>query len=344
MTKEPPRILITRLSALGDAIVTLPLACAIKRAWPAARVEWLAEPLAAKILAGHPAIDDLHVIPRRALRSWRTVRSVRRQLRSRQIDCVLDPQGLTKSAVWGWLSGAKRRIVLARPIAREIAPWLATDIVNPSRPHVVDRQLELLKPLGIESPQVEFGLPRFAESRQRVSEWLSHHGIDRFQIINPGAQWPTKLWVPQRFGEVARALRDSHGLHSVVVWCGDTERDMAAQAVAASGGAARLAPATSLTELAELTRLATLFLSPDTGPLHLSVAVGTPTVGLYGPTQPDVCGPYGPPHRAIQAWYQGGRSRDRRRGENRAMRDIQPEQVIAVCREVLGAAVAAQAG
>ncbi len=335
----PKRVLITRLSAIGDCILTLPLACAVKRAFPSATIEWIVEPPSAPLLQGHDCIDRLHVIPKQWLKSRSQVARIRRLLRERRFDCVLDPQGLTRSSLLGWLSGAPLRVCLTRPEAREIAPMLATCTARPDSPHVTQRQLALLKPLGVTTLEVEFRLPIYSEAAEQVDRWLDSQSLGRFVVINPGAQWPTKLWVPERFAEVARQLERETDLPAVVVWAGDAEREMAEAIMAQAGGRAILAPATSLTELAELLRRARLFVSSDTGPLHLAVAAGTPAVGLYGPTRPEVCGPFGRPHRAVQAWYQGGSSRRRKRGANLAMRDISVSMVMEACREVLGETV-----
>ncbi len=332
------RFLITRLSAIGDCILTLPLVCALRRAFPGATIDWAVEKSSASLLEGHDAIDRLHVLPKGWLKSYGEVRTIRRTLRKRRYDCVLDPQGLSRSAILGLLSGAKTRICLKRPAGREIAPLLATRTAHPDSPHVAERQLALLKPLGVQATQVEFRLPRFPDAASTVEQWLAHHSLPRFALINPGAQWPTKLWLPERFAQLARELRHQSGLPSLVAWAPGPERRIAESIVEASAGCARLAPPTSLTELAEMIRRATLFVSSDTGPLHLAVAAGTPSVGLYGPTRPEVCGPYGPPHQAVQAWYQDGSSRRRKRGENFAMRDITVEMALDACYQVLSRA------
>ena len=112
-------------------------------------------------------------------------------------------------------------------------------------------------------------------------------------MINPGAAWPNKRWPPERFGAVARHLRARHGWPSIVAW-GPGEEDLARAVVAAAGGAAALAPATSLGELLAIVGAAGLVVSGDTGPLHLAAALGTPIVGIYGPTDPARNGPWSP--------------------------------------------------
>ena len=332
---HPQRILITRLSAIGDCILTLPLACAVRRAFPRARVEWIVERPSHALLEGHDCIDRLHVLPKGWLKSFRQVAAIRRTLRSRHFDVVLDPQGLTRSSLLGWLSGAPIRACLEPPWAREAAPWLATHRVTPQAEHVVPRQLALLRLWGIEIGHVEFRLPDYPAAAAAVQRWLANQSLAPFAVLNVGASWPTKLWLPERFAQVARGLQDNYRLPSVVVWAGEAGRSKAELVAKLAGGAARMAPEFSLPELAELLRQSSLMVSSDTGPLHLAVATGTPSVGLYGPTRPEACGPFGPAHRAVQAWYQGGSSRRRKRGPNEAMRAISVEMVLEACHDVL---------
>jgi ADP-heptose:LPS heptosyltransferase len=329
-------VLICRLSHIGDCILTLPMVCALRGSFPDAQITWLLESPTDQLLGEHEAIDRLLVVRRGWLKSYAEIRRVREELRGANIDVALDPQGLTKSAVAAWLSGARRRIGFARGAAREIAPWLDNELVQPGRTHLVEKSLDLLVPLGVDRSRVAFDLPAYPEARQEIDEFVSrfHLGCG-FAVINPGASWPSKQWPAARFGEVARLLGQRHRLPSVVVWAGAEERDLAEMVVAHSGGHSLPAPQTNLRELAELCRAASLFVSSDSGPLHVAAALGTPCVGLYGPTRPADCGPYGRGHVSVQAYYQSGSSRQRRRAPNDAMRAIDIETVAMACGELL---------
>lgn len=331
-----PRILICRLSHIGDCLLTLPMLNALRDAYPSAFISWIVEKPTDQLLGPHAALDRLIVVRRGWLKSLDEIRRVRRELRALNVETALDPQGLTKSAVCGWLAGARRRIGFTRGIAREAAPWLDNELVQTGRTHLVDKSLDLLVPLGIDRVRARFDLPVFETARASIDAFLreSHLGCD-YAVINPGAGWPSKQWPAERFGYVAKGLGQSRRLPSVVVWAGEQQRRLADTVVARSGGHAILAPPTSLPELAELSRAAQLFLSSDSGPLHLAAAVGTPCVGLYGPTRPADCGPYGRGHLSVQAYYQSGTSRQRRRGANDALRAINHETVVMACEEIL---------
>ena len=332
----PPRILIVKLTAIGDVIHAMPTAVALRERFPDAFIAWVVEGHAGDLLAGHRAIDELLVVRRRWLKSPRCVLDLRRQLRSLKFDVTLDLQGLSKSAIAASLSGAPRRIGFGGSMGREISRWLNNERVLSEKPHVVDRSLELLRPLGIETPEVRFDVPRFPEDAASIGRWLlQQHVGERFALINPGAGWPSKVWPAGRFAEVARHLVEQRELPVVVVWAGETERQWAEQITRECGRGALLAPSTTLTELAELTRRASLLVASDTGPLHLGAAIGTPCVGLFGPMPTSRNGPYGSGHIALQNATLTGTSRERRTANNVTMLAISVEEVSSACDEVL---------
>jgi len=336
ISHETPRILICRLSAVGDCILTTPLLSALREQFPQAFLAWVVEPAAAPLLESHQALDELIVVDKRWLKSWRKIRQVRRQLREFEFDVAIDPQSLSKSALLAWLSGAKQRIGFQTPRGRELSLWLNNHFVKQSARHLVDCQLELLHPLGIESPNVQFNLPPNAAAHLTTTAFLqSSHLTGGYVVMNPGAGWDSRLWPADRYGRVARELGQRHQLPTLVVWAGDREHAWGEQILSHSGGHAILAPATSLVELAELLRTARLFVGSDTGPLHLAGAVGTPCVGLHGTTRYQESGAYGTSHISIQDHYQAGTSRTRRRASNDAMRAIQVEPVVQACEELL---------
>jgi heptosyltransferase I len=334
---DAPRILIVKLTAIGDVIHALPVASALRAHFPGAYIAWLAEGRAGDLLAGHKAIDRRFVAPRKWLKSPTAAWQLRRQLRGQQFDVTIDLQGLAKSAIAAWFSGARRRIGFGGEMAREQSWLLNRERITPKSAHVVDRYLELLAPLGIEKPAARFDVPRFAEAATNVERILARERlVGSWAILNPGAGWPSKRWPADRLGLVARHLGESHRLPSVVVWAGDEERRWAEQIVKMSGGHARIAPPTTLQELAELARRARLFVGADTGPLHLAAAVDTPCIGLFGPMPAERNGPYGRQHIALQKARIEGSSRQRRRASNETMLAISVEDVCAACDKMLG--------
>lgn len=286
------KVLVLRLSSIGDVVHALPAAAALRR--HGREVGWAVEPPARPLLEGNPAVAHVHPLPRaRRFGPSEAVRAAR-SLRAQGYDAALDVQGLWKSALWGRLSGARRVIGYGRAHRREPASSALlgeTALPPPAARHVIDLNLGLLRPLGIEAlGSREFPLPALAEEEARMGGWLRQEGLGRFVLLVPGGGWESKLWPGARFGELAAALA-AQGLPAVVAW-GPGEGERAEEAVQASAGAARLAPATSLRELLALTRGAALVVAADTGPLHLACAVRTPVVGLFGPTDPARNGPF----------------------------------------------------
>jgi lipopolysaccharide heptosyltransferase I len=305
------KILIIRLSALGDIVHALPVLASLKRIHPQAAVDWLVEETYAPILSIAEGLHRRIVV--RAARSGGAagdptfggaggyVRAVR-FLRRERYDLALDLQGLIKSAVWARLSGARRVIGFDRGALREpTASWMYSETVAPREgAHVIDKNLSLLEALhqsnpGKASPQhppVTFPL-RVSATPEISGAIAAAGGARRYVVLNPGAAWPNKRWPAERFGALAAAIRDRLGLPSIITW-GPSERDTADRIAAASSGAASPAPATNVGDLAALLNSAGLVVSGDTGPLHIAAALGTPIVGLYGPTWPERNGPWHP--------------------------------------------------
>jgi heptosyltransferase I len=338
MTNLAPdaRILIVRLSAIGDVLHGMPVLNALRVALPEAFLAWVVEGRAAQLLRGHKALDELVEVPRGWLKSPRAVLELRRRLRGLGFDVAIDLQGLSKSAIAARLSAAPRRIGFDGVDGREISRWLNNERVAATRTHVVDRNLELLGRLGISHPAVCFDLVDATPTSAAVDKMLlALLPGENFAVINPGAGWPSKLWPAERYGAVARHLGQARGLRSMVVWAGDQERAWAEEIVAGSRGCAALAPSTSLAELAALVRRAVLFVGSDTGPLHLAAAVGTPCVAMFGPSPGERNGPYGTAHVTLQKVRLTGSSKERRTANGDAMAAISIDDVCAACEEIL---------
>jgi lipopolysaccharide heptosyltransferase I len=332
-----PRILIVRLSAIGDVIHGIPVLCALRDAIPHAFIAWVAEGTAGDLLDGHTALDELVRVPRRWWKSPRAMWSLRQRLHALRFDTAIDLQCLTKSALAARLSGAPRRIGKSGPDGRELSRLLHNEFVAAGGRHVIEHYLAMLRPLEIKSPAVRFDLPEHPAAARMADEVLRFLEFPQrsFAILNPGAGWPSKVWPAERYGELARELAATHAMRSLVVWCGDAERKSAEAIVGTSGGKARLAPATNMNELAALCRRAGLFVGSDTGPMHLAVAVGTPTVSLHGPSRAEWCGAYGPHCATVQARYEDGSSFQRRKADDSAMRAITVDMVAEACEMVL---------
>ncbi len=331
-TLPTPRILITRLSHIGDCILTLPMVSAIRKKHPDAFIAWAVESPADQLLKLHPDIDELITVPKNWLKHPGCWKSLFARLRKPKFEISIDPQGITKSAALARISGAKTRIGIRGRWGRELSPYLNNCLVETKSSHLVDRSLELLVSLGIKKPKIEFRLPICTQSQQAIRRFLTQPQMDQpFVIINPGASWQSKRWVTERFATVADFLFRKYKYRSIITWAGQEEKAMAERIAGLAPEASRVADKTSLTELAALCQEACFFIGCDTGPLHLAAAMGTNCVGLYGPTLPEDSGAYGRQHIAVQRWYQSGTSRQRRSAPNDAMRDILVLDVTDAC-------------
>ncbi|MBZ5678590.1 MAG: glycosyltransferase family 9 protein [Acidobacteriia bacterium] len=303
------RLLIVRLSAMGDVIHTLPAAYALREAFPHAMIGWLIEERWAELLCApgsprrgqrspqRPLADWVHTVN---LRGWRKslftiptlqqVATVWNDVRGAGYEVAVDLQGAIRSAVLARWSNAHVVYGVAEPREAPSSLWYTRRVIA-SGIHVIEQNLSVAAAVAekrMKAPRVE--LPRHPEAEDRMNKKLAQHGITDFAILNPGAGWGAKCWPAERYGQVARALAAT-GVRSVLNF-GPGEEGLAQLAEAASEGAA-VAMQSSVTELVALTRRALLFVGGDTGPMHLAAALNVPVVGIFGPTDPARNGPYG---------------------------------------------------
>jgi lipopolysaccharide heptosyltransferase I len=280
--------LIVRLGALGDIVHTIPAVAALRRGYPDARIDWVVDARHAPFAELVQPVDRIIRLEKTTVNAW--VDLVRR-LRPYRYDVALDFQGLMKSAVLARASGAARVVGFSIWHLREkgARPFYSEVDSGEPAPHVIGKNLSLLSTVGITSAEIEFPLAR--SSSPALEAVRREAGGAPFALINPGAAWPNKRWPAARFGEVAAFVREVRGLVPFVLW-GPAEEALARDVIAASANAARLAPATTMADLLELSRAASLMVSGDTGPLHIAGAAGTPLVAIFGPTDPDRNGPW----------------------------------------------------
>jgi heptosyltransferase I len=289
---------MVRLGALGDVVHAIPVAAALRRAFPAARIDWLVSAKHAEILDLVTVLDHrIAVNDRDGSTGGQSLLQAVGALRKTHYDVVIDLQGLIKSAVLSRLSGAPRIVGFTSSYAREgLARMFYTDTYDPGRGglydpretrHVVRINLGLLSALGLDAAEPEFPI---ADVDSPVARSAVEQTGGRFALLNPGAAWPNKRWPPARFADLAIALRKQHDLASVVLW-GPGEEALAKAVVEAAPGAAWLSPKTTIADLVALARQARVMVSGDTGPTHIAAAVGTPLVGIFGPTRPVRNGP-----------------------------------------------------
>ena len=301
------KILLVRLSSFGDVVFTLPLARALRGA--ADRVGWAVEGPLAELVEGAPYVDEVLVATTRAWRrrpfsaeTRREVEAFLAALRAFDPGVVVDAQGLAKSAWVTFAARASRKIGFGFRSATESVNALATDerVDVPPGTHVVDRGLALARHLlgPGDLPRTPDVAHLVARPAPEVDAWLAARSARPFALLQPFSSRPTKEWDAGATADFCRALA-ARGLDPVLRW-GPGERERAAEIAGRSGGAAELAPPSPPAASARLAARAALFVGADTGPTHLAAAAGTPTVALYGPTDPARFGPVGPRVRVLR--------------------------------------------
>ena len=308
------RILIVKLSSMGDVLHTMPAAQALRLRFPAAHLGWAVERGHAELLKGQPWLDE--IIPWHRGGGFRQFAAFLGALRRQPWDIAIDFQGLFRSGLVTRLSGAKRRIGYV--LGREKAHWFYTDRVpHPTWDrHAVDRYHDLVRVLGARLPDLpldrpyldgrppvanELGRQLFPlhpseEDRQQVTSWLAEAGIDREQerliLINPHARREANRWPPRNFAALARRLGKIPNVRVALIagpaaadLCEFIQREAGENLLRADG---RL----SILGSAELIGRASVLVTGDTGPMHLAAAMGTRTVCLIGATHERRTGPY----------------------------------------------------
>jgi heptosyltransferase-1 len=296
---ETPRILIIRLSAIGDVVMASGLVPALRSRWPQAHVAWMVEPAVVPLLTHNPRVDELIVWPRGEWRQlWRERRfitlaqrvlALRRTLRDGRFDLVLDLQGLLKSAVWSWLSGAPRRICL---IGREGSHWLATERVIPPSGGTAKRMgseyRHLARHLGAADDAFVPDLAIGNAAREAARAALRASGINAatrpYAVLCPFTTRPQKHWFEDRWTALAQRL---HGAGWAPVLLGGPDDREAAERIAAGvPGIVNLVGRLKLDASVAAISEAALLIGVDTGLTHMGSALRVPTVALFGSTCP----------------------------------------------------------
>lgn len=310
------KILISRLSALGDCVCTLPVAVALKKQFPSSEITWVVDPRFAGVMECCSAVDNIvRCKPGFSLASLPTFES--------GFDLALDMQGLSKSAAV--VGRAKAPVKLGYHWQREIAPFFTQAVLpDPSSLHIVDQYMDVARAAGAESEVAEFRLVPLTEDIASMKELLVSSGVSGpFVVMNAGAGWASKRWSPDHFGVLAEMLAGK-GIQCVLVGgraAGDVEA--AEQVLAASVvPMVNLLGKTSVRELVALISLSNAHVGGDTGSTHIAAALGVPAIGLYSITKPARSCPYGQIHRCHYS--------------ETGLSEIMPGDVFQTCWEAMG--------
>jgi len=283
------RLLIVRLGSLGDIIHTLPAAAALRDSFPRAQIDWVVESRWREILEGNPDLNRVIAFDRSRANH---VANVVQVLREAHYTRALDFQSLYKSALLARAAGAGEVLGFDWSYARERpATFLYTRRIHPDGLHKVEHNLSLAVAAGARRGEPRFSLPASPEADAWIERELSARNLSNVFVMSPGGGWRSKCWPAERYGALHRELAKDFGWRGVVSF-GPGEEDLASELVRAAGSPEPVLLPMNLPQLIALSRRAKFLIAADTGPLHVAAAVGTPVVGLYGPTDPARNGPY----------------------------------------------------
>lgn len=295
------RIIIIRLSSIGDVLHATPVAESLKIAAPNCHLTWIVSKTAASLLKHNPYIDQLLIWSREDFAAaakqhqFAEMRNLWHQLKTfyqtHKFDIALDIHGLFLTGLIIKASNTPRRIGMAK--TKELNRFFMTEQALPaSRPHVIYRYLSVLQSLNIQHYTTQMTLiPSSGEIMYATKFWLNHHVTSSTKVlfINPQTSWQSKNWSLDNFAHCINLLESS----IKIFICGSAADVMIINKLCAltSRQITNIAGQTSLLELAALLKRADLLLTGDTGALHIAIAVNTPTISLWGPTRPEQYGP-----------------------------------------------------
>jgi heptosyltransferase-1 len=297
---QPKKILLIKPSAIGDVVHGLPVLNLMRRRWPSAHIAWMLTPLCAGLLEGHPQLDEIILFHRRLFgRGWYDplaavgLLKFTSGLHRRKFGLVVDLQGLFRTGYFAAATHAPVRVGFAE--AREGAGIFYTHRISspggerhPQRSggrHAVDRNLDLAEALGCGRSPVEFSLPIGEQEKKWVAE--NTGSLGPYAVLIPGTIWETKRWPVERFAALADILREQHGLK--IIAAGSRDEMSLAEQIHPD---LNLAGQTTLRQLTALIAQANLVVANDSGPMHIAAALHRPLITPFGPTNPDLTGPY----------------------------------------------------
>lgn len=292
-----PHFLIVRLGSLGDIVHTFPAVAALRESFPKAEIVWLTHPRWKALVESSELATEIWEVE---TRSFSSVRDIAARIRGAQFTAAIDYQGLWKSAALPFLGRVPRRVGFSPHSVREFGvPFLYTDRVRAASAHIADQNGELSVRAGARNgvAQFQLGVPSLQEVF--ALQLLRSFSIDRYVVLSPAGGWHSKCWPPERYGALCQQIYSNLGLRCILNQ-GPGDEESIAAVKATSGDAAPIACNSSIHQLMVLLRHALCVVAGDTGPLHLAVALRTPVVALFGPTDPARNGPYRPARDSVK--------------------------------------------
>ncbi len=340
------KILVIRLSAIGDVVRTVPAVYSIRQTFPDATIHWLVEDRCADILEGFPAVNALKQVPRRGWKKMGLLKRIPavfrfiRELRREKYDLVIDFHGILKSGLYARFSGCGRRVGYSKPIAKE---W-NTLFINEKIPAVsgtisrYDRNFLLPRYFNSSASEINPGLPISDTDKKAAESFLAKYGIGikTAVFLYPGtsARGRYKRWEPGKYGKLADMIQLQLQLPVVVGW-GPGEEKIVEQVLEASSTTPVILPPTKMKELAAFIAASQVFIGGDTGPMHIASLMGTPVVTIFGPSDPVINEPARfTSFRIVTVKADCSPCRNRKCSHLKCLTAITPEMVMKALKEI----------
>ncbi len=346
-TAVPEKILVIRLSAIGDAVRTAPAVYAIRRTFPDAVIHWLVEDRCADILTDFPMVDKLKLVPRRIWKKMGILKRISsffcfiRKLRRENYDLVVDFHGILKSGLYGRLSGCKRRIGYPKEIAKE---W-NTLFTNEKIPAVsgplsrYTRNFLMARYFDTNVTEINPGLPVSSDDKQIAQDFLAKYGIglQSAVFLYPGtsARGRYKRWAPGNYAKLSDMIQLKLQMPVLIGW-GPGEEEIVDQLMENASEAPVILPATTMKELAAFIGASRVFIGGDTGPMHIASLMGTPVVTIFGPSDPVINKPARfTPFRIVTASVDCSPCRNKKCSHLKCLTAVTPNMVMDSLKAVL---------
>ena len=335
--REVRSIVVVRLKALGDITLSLPVVYALRGRYPHARIRFLCRPRYAEALRGVRELDGIMALPDGAFRQMALALKLKRE----RVDCVIDLLGSPRSALLTFLTGATLRIGMDTRRRN----WCYTHVLprvvfrngERVRCYTLESNREIVRAIGLETVggrALAIGFPASDEEKGWAREYIGDIGARGKMIVGlvPGAAYQAKSWPERQFVELARLVRDRLGAVVLILW-GPGEEAIARRIAEASGSI--VTPSIGISRLGALVALVDVLVGIDSGPKHIAVLQGVPTVTLFGPTDPRIWDPMTEKHRAMQIAVDCFPCKKRSCRQNHCISKIEPDMVLKEIMNVL---------
>jgi lipopolysaccharide heptosyltransferase II len=289
------KVLVVKLRAIGDVLLSTPVIKNLRYNFPNAKIDFLTEPPSKEIIEGNPFVDELIIFEREDNNPKKFL-----NLRKRKYDLVIDLFCNPRSALITFITGAKFRVGYAfrgRSYAYNIKLKPRSGVY-----HNVEFNLDALRAIGLEIVDKKIYIPLSDESEKFAEKFWRENNLNEKIVValNPSGTWGTKRWGLDKFAQLGDKISEKFNAKILILWGNENELEDAKKISSMMKTKPILPPKTNLKQLASILKRCSFMISNDSGPMHIATAVETPTLGIYGPTNPYAQGPYGEKHLWIR--------------------------------------------